>query len=228
MKRAVFRASAVTGAAGLALVIALAVSACGKPQPVRSGGLPAAGSPATPPALSLEDALAELEALERRSDVNPHLFTDPKKELAQLLRHKAAGKTTFSISSGYTTIADLRFQQDSPEGDVYLTRGYANRGDYDQNGTVTIADITPLAQQLNNTWLPGAPIKKWDWKYSYYPYQYYSVVAVVEGNLNGVVDYKAPNPPDDPAGNPGDLPNFGRTVANYSIYGSDDPEDALP
>ena len=80
--------------------------------------------------------------------------------------------------------------------------------------------------------MPGAPIKKWDWKYSYYPYQYYSVVAVVDGNLNGVVDYNAPNPPDDPEGNPGDLPpiaeNFLNTVANYSIYGSDDPEDETP
>lgn len=49
----------------------------------------------------------------------------------------------------------------------------------------------------------------------------------MDGNLNGVVDYSLTNP------NPnGDLLplalNFGNAVANYTIYGSDDPEDEAP
>ena len=71
--------------------------------------------------LWLTDALAEREAYERPADVKPGIFADLKTRLAQLLRDKAAGKTTSSISSGYTTVADLHFQQDSPEADVYLT-----------------------------------------------------------------------------------------------------------
>ena len=170
----------------------------------RTGGLPAvAGSPVisqgvggadqpretpettgvavVPTAVSLDQALAELDALPTPEDVDASLFSELKEALREALvgrvgrgfipaeegtaRLKSRPTQGIKIVSKPPTgeankVDDLEVT-DLGDGTYTLTWHYRNCGDYNQDGIVNIMDITPLAAHFNeatdetNEWVDG-------------------------------------------------------------------------
>lgn len=116
------------------------------------------------------DALeAELAALELPEGVDPVLFSHLKKALANALA--SAGKTVSTPPTGEDNIP-VNLTLTEGEGDEWtLSWEYRNLGDYDQNGTVGISDITPLAMHY------GAIVGGDD-----------PLALVADGNLSNVVE----------------------------------------
>jgi len=115
--------------------------------------------------VSLDEALAELDALETPEGVEEALFAELKDALASLLTTNNQKPTTARFASAPPTgeanrVSDLSIT-DNGDGTFTLTWHYRNLGDYDQNGTVGIEDITPLAQHFGedtapeNEWIDG-------------------------------------------------------------------------
>jgi hypothetical protein len=81
-----------------------------------------------------------------------------------------------------------------------LRWGYSLAGDYDQNGTVSVSDILPLAKYFKQA--------------NSYGFKYESIQAVVDGDRNGEVGLS-------------DLTvigrNLGTTLGQYELYASSDP-----
>jgi hypothetical protein len=84
-----------------------------------------------------------------------------------------------------------------------LRWGFYSTGDYDQNGEVNPADLTPLAVNFHASALPGS-----------FPAN--SVGAVVDGDGNGEINLGDVTPI---------VLNFHNSVAQYNIYSSKDPAD---
>ncbi|MCD6283297.1 PKD domain-containing protein [bacterium] len=125
----------------LALMILLAAG-CGRGS--RGGNVlpqPATGTGTQAPDGDAIDA--ELAALTTPEGVDPVLFSHLKKALANALA--SVGKVVSTPPTGEDNIpANLTLTEG--EGDEWtLSWEYRNIGDYDQNGTVGISDITPLA-----------------------------------------------------------------------------------
>ena len=125
----------------LALMILLAAG-CGRGS--HGGNVlpqPATGTGTETPTGS--DIDAELAALTAPEGVDPVLFSHLKKALANALA--SVGKVVSTPPTGEDNIpANLTLTEG--EGDEWtLSWEYRNIGDYDQNGTVGISDITPLA-----------------------------------------------------------------------------------
>jgi len=118
-----------------------------------SGSLQAADYPADEPASQpLDSALAELDALKAPAGVDPALFAELKSALAALLTTNSQKLTTGRFASTPPTgesnkITDLEIH-DNGDGTYTLTWHYRNLGDYDQDGTVAIEDIIPLAEHF--------------------------------------------------------------------------------
>ncbi len=161
--------------------LALAFTTCGgrksavNPPSIGSGGLQAADS--------LDDALAELDALPTPDGVDPALFEELKDALAEALndscragiypRRSTSGmdggghkwppysediKLASSPSTGNTNRIDDLACSLSDEGEYVLSWLYRNCGDYDQNGAVGIEDITPMAMHFGED---AAPENEW-------------------------------------------------------------------
>ena len=162
--------------------------------------------------VSLDDALAQLDALETPDGVDPALFAELKDALAEALvdrspgrrgslapqreepgwlaRPTRLGKFVSSPPTGNKNrIEDLACSLD--DGEYALTWLYRNCGDYDQNGTVGIEDITPMAIHFGED---AAPENEW-----------------IDGDLDGRVHISDITPI---------AMNFGANVHHYSIQGS--------
>jgi len=152
----------------VALVILLLPASCGKgmsgldtmePE-VLNRGSPATETGSLAPQ-SLDEALAELDALAMPPQANPETWLALKTKLRELLTAKyGEGKGTNKwlpegrplrehASKDYVKPRNLHWEKDidsyspSPYGKLVWT--YVNDGDYTQNGVVAISDITPLA-----------------------------------------------------------------------------------
>ncbi|MEP0814724.1 MAG: carbohydrate binding domain-containing protein [bacterium] len=79
--------------------------------------------------------------------VDPGILSSLKKELkAKLLARESLKEAGRIVSSAPTGIASRIYDLSStPEPDKMLTWSYANPGDYDSNGEVSVSDITPIA-----------------------------------------------------------------------------------
>ena len=161
----------------------------------------------------LVDALSELERLQCPGGADPVVFARLKAKLSLALQEKAYARGASQISSSDTRVRDLRWTQAGEDSDVFLKWGYAALGDYDQNGTVNIADITPIAQNFGKSW-SGDPYDDDD------EVGYYSLAAVVDGSQNSIVD---DNDILEIAG------NFNNRIAGYRILGSNatNPDNAV-
>jgi hypothetical protein len=80
---------------------------------------------------------------------------------------------------------------------------YSMQADYDQNGEVNIADLTPIGQNFKAVSGGG-------------PFPYESIESVVDGDGNGEINIADITPIGQ---------NFGRRVDAYNVYGSDIPAD---
>ncbi|MCD6282467.1 SBBP repeat-containing protein [bacterium] len=134
---------------------ALMTSACGgherKPSslPSLQTELPIAQSPVE---VSLNETLADLEKLKTPEGVAPDLFQQLKDELAKQLHINSASKIICRPPTGEANRVDDLALTDNSDGTYTLTWHYRNLGDYDQNGTVGISDITPIAMHYGETY----------------------------------------------------------------------------
>jgi len=110
----------------------------------------------------------------------------------------APSRTTSRPPSGAANMVnDLRLEQ---VDDGWVMRwSYRNLGDYDQNGTVAIADITPLAQHFQETWAIG---------------EENSLAAVIDGNGNSKVGIEDVTPI---------AVNFGVELGGYVVETASSP-----
>ncbi len=98
--------------------------------------------------VALADLFAELDALQPPPGVSETFFNDLKAELrAQLTNRLATRVVSVPPSGPENEVTDL-VVTDNGDETYTLEWSYFNVGDYDQNGTVAIADITPLAQHF--------------------------------------------------------------------------------
>jgi len=124
---------------------ALLLVACGG----HSRSVTPAQSPASPLA-SVQNALAELQELEPPPGVDRQLFEKLKSALSDNLL-VCGGKSASTAPAGSMNVVDdLTIWSEDEQ--LSLMWHYRNVGDYDQDGTVGISDITPLAIHYNEEW----------------------------------------------------------------------------
>jgi hypothetical protein len=140
----------------LALTLLFTAASC--------GGRRASERQVTPRSFTDDDALIQALALQPPSGVDPVVFHKLRDELVRQLRLRAEGKLSANAPQGTGgQVTDLAY--DSGTGE--LTWSYANTGDYNLDGIVGVADITPLAVNFGadttdglgndalETWLDG-------------------------------------------------------------------------
>ena len=167
----------------------------------------------TPAAPTKSDTLAQIAAAPAPSGVDATVWAQLKAELVRVLgaraslpvipQHSPAGtrallKNTSTPPAGEGSAAQLFYYP----ANAMLSWGYYCQGDYDQNGEVNIADLTPLAQHLGETSAGGPGT----------PFAPSSLGSVIDGDANGEI-------------NIGDVTplgmNFGARVAGYRVYSSE-------
>ncbi len=138
------------------LILVLAVFSCAGKRALVDAG--------TPRPFIADSAVAEALAMQPPSGVDPAVFNKLRDELVRQLTLRAEGKLASAapIGSG-AQVRDLAYDAGTGE----LTWSYANAGDYNIDGIVGVADITPLATYFGanttdglgndalETWLDG-------------------------------------------------------------------------
>jgi len=185
--------------AGVVLALSLLLlAACGAASYRVSTG-PVAVDP-MPAGLSTDDAFAELDALPAPAGVDAALWSEMKSALADGLitgTQQTARRFASAPPQGASSrVLDLALTDDGG-GNFSLTWGYRNGGDYDQNGTVGVADLTPLAQRFGND--ASDPD---------------SAAGVADGDGNGAVGISDVTPI---------AMNFGAVCASYRVQGLTSP-----
>jgi len=147
---------------------------------------------------TLTQALADLDALPMPEGVDPSLFQELKDELARQLSDRASGRIVSTPPTGDANVVDDLALIDYGSEVYALIWHYRNSGDYDQDGSVGIADITPIAVHY------GEAVE-----------EDYSLQDVIDGSGNDVIDIADITPI---------AMHYSSEVAGYSIQGSDDLE----
>jgi PKD repeat protein len=156
----------------------------------------------TPPlehGLTLDEALAQLEALPTPDGLASAEFSALKSAFAASLT--ATGKTKFTTilpTGDSATIKDLGLST-SGSNQIVLSWTYRNKGDYDQNSETNINDLTALGANLGKT--TGAP----DWA---------TKAVIADGDNNGEVNISDITPMGA---------NFLGRVDGYRLEASTDP-----
>jgi uncharacterized protein YejL (UPF0352 family) len=173
------------------LLLLLAASACGKHHARTAASLTANNTAATN-IITTDSALAQLDALAKPDGVDAAQWEQLTSTLRTALMSRGEKITAVAPSGDANRVSDLAFSDDGA-GNLVLKWHYRNMGDYDQNGTVGIPDVTPIAMYYG---------------YSYSPADVNSVLAVIDGNGNGVVDIADITPL---------AMNFGADCAEYAL-----------
>jgi PKD repeat protein len=104
---------------------------------------------AEPRETTLDSALAEIENLQPPDGVSTSIFAELKSALASALRSNGVSKYVSKPPTGQQNrVTDLT-PIDDGAGGYLLMWHYHNLGDYNQNGSVGVSDITPLAIYFN-------------------------------------------------------------------------------
>lgn len=156
-------------------------------------------SPVAPVAAEVNAVLAELAATPAPPGVDAGLFEQLKQELATQLELLQQGKLVSAPPSGEGNRVNDLVAFDNGDGTADVLWHYRNIGDYDQNGAVAIADITPLAQNFGQSVPPGD----------------LSVLSVVDGDGNGTIGISDVTPIAQ---------HFGAQCAGYAIESSSSEE----
>lgn len=186
-------------AIALAIAIALGLlTACGHGNAGRNTLAPDEGAR---PFATSQEALAQLDALAKPNGVDAALWDELKSALKTALATNNQQLTTRTASIPPTgeinRINDLAIADDG-DGTYSLTWHYRNVGDYDQNGTVGISDITPLAQHFGETYNLDTESN--------------SIQAVIDGSGNEKIGIEDITPIAQ---------CFSIAVAQYSVKGAD-------
>jgi outer membrane protein assembly factor BamB len=128
-----------------------------------------------PVVLALDEVLAEIESHEAPEGVESTLYERLRDELARQLRLRAVGKIVCAPPTSEANRVNDLSVTDNGDGHYTLIWHYRNQGDYDQNGTVAIADITPIAMHFSEEVPEGDT-------------QGNSLQAVIDSSGNGKVD----------------------------------------
>jgi outer membrane protein assembly factor BamB len=199
------------------LAAALLAYACGKSH-VEGRDAIQVTNPNSPQ--SLEEAQAQLAALACPDGVDAALWAQLKSALDEALRCRAGTCAPPSGSSaksdhGGPRVAALQKTASTPptgeanrvndlaiadngDGTYTLSWHYRNLGDYDQNGTVAVEDIIPLAQHFGETWVSG---------------EENTLAAIIDGSVNGRVGIEDITPL---------AANMGVEVTGYSLQLTED------
>ncbi len=165
--------------------------------------------------ISLDDALAELDAYPCPEGVDAELFAKLKAALGEALQETRSGELQFATplevsrpggresvriastppTSDENRVTDLELTDNGDET-YTLSWHYRNLGDYDQSGTVGISDITPIAMHYGED---AAPENEW-----------------IDGDGSGTIGISDITPL---------AVNFGFEVASYGIEGSNVVEE---
>ncbi|MCH7471371.1 PKD domain-containing protein [bacterium] len=137
-------------------------------QPVQQPG----GGVSDPAGISLEQALADLEALQPAGGVDPGIFEQLKDELASQLAGMGAERFAARAPWGPSNIVDDLAVVVNGDNTFTLTWTYRNHGDYDLNSEVNISDLTVLGTNFL-TLGPFVP---------------YSQIWAVDGDGNGEIN----------------------------------------
>jgi uncharacterized delta-60 repeat protein len=175
-----------------ALIAALLLIACGQSSNRR---LPSAAF--HPAIISLSDALAELDAMQAPEGADPAVFAQLKDSLRTALFARGVDKLISRPPTGAANAVPDFAITDAGGGTADLTWHYYNLGDYNQDGTVGIADVTPLAMHFGEGWIAG---------------EENTLPAVVDGSGDGTVNIADVTPI---------AMNFGVEAARYGVDSSD-------
>jgi hypothetical protein len=149
----------------------------------------------------LTQQLQELEALPLPAGVAEADWLDLKRAFASVLRQQG-GKQASAPPVSIRAASPLSFATPT----TTLTWYYASPGDYNQDGLVTISDLTPLGAHLNES-NGGVP-----WPDS-------SVQAAIDGDSNGEINISDLTPLGA---------NLGAHVTGYNVYVSQDHNTDYP
>ncbi len=96
----------------------------------------------------LADVISELNDLQPPPQVDADIFETLKSELAQALSSRSASKFASTPPTGDDNVVDDLEIASQDGTQISLTWSYRNVGDYNQDGVVSIQDITPLAEHF--------------------------------------------------------------------------------
>jgi len=123
-------------------VLLVALAACGR-RSMFSGSFQVT-EPKAAPAVAMEEVKDELRGLHAPQGVDSELVTILKDFFARELE-AYSGKRASAPPGGEDNVVDDLAIVSSADETITLAWSYRNLGDYDQNGTVGIPDITPIA-----------------------------------------------------------------------------------
>ena len=183
---------------GIALLTAVFLfSACGGSHTHRQPVMETQGhSPAHSPVIRVDEAIAELRTMQTPSGADAVVFSALKAELERQLLMRASQKITCAPPTGESgQVDDLTITGEGRSN--RLMWHYRNNGDYNQDGIVGVADITPIAVSYGD----AVPVGDEN-----------CLLAVVDGSGNDAIDISDITPI---------AMNFGASVAGYSVGSSD-------
>lgn len=138
--------------------------------------VPTAAAGFAPQALTHEQALAEIEACAPAAGVEPELWDELTAELARVLTAREVSQVPVHPPVGdYNRVAHLQFSAQAGQP-LAMTWNYVNTGDYNQDGLVSINDLTPIGQHFEERHL-NFPL----------PWSFDHEMSVVDGNGDAII-----------------------------------------
>jgi hypothetical protein len=195
----------------LALLLLTIAASCGHG---RNTTLPSTSKPhqtASSTTAALENALTQLDSLPCPAGVTAETWARVRNAFRDAAEGRLSEKAADQLRDydDDTAVLDLEWEQTEFSGPVTLTWGYVLPGDYNQDGVVDITDLTPLAQNLDQSWIGGVTGQYYD-----------SMPAVCDGDGDGTVDID------------GDILkiryHFDDTLAGYSVEGDNNDTNPPP
>jgi len=149
-----------------------------------------------PPHLELEEANSQIASAAVPDGVSTNLWSQLTAELANVLQASADNKFVSEPPNGpQNDLFDLSFVYEG-EQVTGMQWSYVNRGDYNQDGLVSVNDLTPVGQNFNATSSDAG----------------WPSARLADGNADGMVTVNDITPIGQ---------CFGCSLGGYHVYGSD-------